>query len=208
MLQAPMEAWLTSLRRLLAIDPGPSPLRVRQAQDMRGGVTEWQVRVLERAAALGRIRSARQTLDSLRTLVDSIPNMIVGDGIGDGVARAAAQVAEAEAGWAAGKFDRAVLAASMAQEVAEAAFFDETMLSQLYFPDDHKLAVYVPFFVPVLLPIVIAIIREVQTAFRARSDARRSALRCFLVLDHSFDFRSNCVCSVLLDAPERASQES
>jgi phosphatidylinositol glycan class S len=42
---------------------------------------------------------------------------------------------------------------AQATTASEEAFFHPTMLSMLYFPDDHKMAVYIPYFVPVLLPV-------------------------------------------------------
>ena len=42
-----------------------------------------------------------------------------------------------------------------AETASEEAFFHPTMLSMLYFPEDHKMAVYIPYFVPVLLPVSI-----------------------------------------------------
>mmetsp|Transcript_5355 Transcript_5355/g.12528 ORF Transcript_5355/g.12528 Transcript_5355/m.12528 type:complete len:92 (+) Transcript_5355:692-967(+) len=40
---------------------------------------------------------------------------------------------------------------------------------QLYFPDDHKFAIYVPYFVPVLLPIFMGLVREVLTSVKFSS---------------------------------------
>lgn len=37
---------------------------------------------------------------------------------------------------------------------AEEAFFDDSLVSLLYFPSEHKYAVYMPFFVPFLVPIM------------------------------------------------------
>ena len=36
------------------------------------------------------------------------------------------------------------------------------MLALLYFPSDHKLAVYLPLFLPVLLPLTLAAMREAR----------------------------------------------
>ena len=51
---------------------------------------------------------------------------------------------------------------------ASKAFFHPSMLGLLYFPDEHKLAVYTPFFGPIALPIVAATVREV-VAWRKRT---------------------------------------
>ena len=40
---------------------------------------------------------------------------------------------------------------------SEAAFFDPSLLALLYYPDDQKYAIYVPYFLPVGLPILISL---------------------------------------------------
>ena len=47
-------------------------------------------------------------------------------------------------------------------------FFDKGILSLLYFPDDHKMAVYIPYFVPVLLPLLVGVLREGKVRVCAR----------------------------------------
>lgn len=36
------------------------------------------------------------------------------------------------------------------------------MVSMLYFPDEHKYAIYTPLFGPLALPLVMALLRELQ----------------------------------------------
>ena len=55
---------------------------------------------------------------------------------------------------------------SLALEYAEKAFFDDKMVSMLYFPDEHKYAIYTPLFGPLALPLVMALLREVQGMFK------------------------------------------
>jgi phosphatidylinositol glycan class S len=43
---------------------------------------------------------------------------------------------------------------------AEKAFFDPNMVSMLYFPAEHLLAIYMPFFVPIAVPMVTALYKE------------------------------------------------
>jgi hypothetical protein len=50
----------------------------------------------------------------------------------------------------------------LALEYAEKAFFDDKMVSMLYFPDEHKYAIYTPLFGPLALPLVMALLRELQ----------------------------------------------
>lgn len=52
--------------------------------------------------------------------------------------------------------------AALAQSLASQAYFDPSMLALLYFPDEHKYAVYTPLFGPVAVPLLVALLREVR----------------------------------------------
>lgn len=70
-----------------------------------------------------------------------------------------------------GKWADAVHFASVAYEDSERAFFDKSMVGQVYFPDEHKVAVYTPLLGPIALPLVMALVREVKqliSALRSR----------------------------------------
>lgn len=58
---------------------------------------------------------------------------------------------------------------------AEQAFFDEKMVSLLYFPDEHKYGVYMPLFGPLLLPLVMAGLREFQVFRTARKMMKKKS---------------------------------
>ena len=50
---------------------------------------------------------------------------------------------------------------------SEKAFFDKSMVGQVYFPDEHKVAVYLPLLGPIGVPLVIGLLRELKK-FKAR----------------------------------------
>jgi phosphatidylinositol glycan class S len=52
---------------------------------------------------------------------------------------------------------------------SERAFFDPTIVSMLYFPDEHKYAVYLPFFGPLVLPLILSIVRLVKSRKKIQS---------------------------------------
>lgn len=87
------------------------------------------------------------------------------------VSQAVSHLLAAEQAWSRGDFAASAVEAALADTTAEASFFHEKMLSRLYFPDDHKLAVYIPFFVPVLVPMLVALIREGKSM---RDEARQA----------------------------------
>lgn len=53
---------------------------------------------------------------------------------------------------------------------AEKAFFNPAMLAMLYFPEDHKFAIYVPLFLPVGYPIIYGILKELSRYRRKRKE--------------------------------------
>ncbi|POV94758.1 hypothetical protein PSHT_16044 [Puccinia striiformis] len=58
--------------------------------------------------------------------------------------------------WKASKY------ADQSKILSSTAFFSPTMLSLLYFPDEHKYAIYTPLFGPVLVPLIIALVKEIK----------------------------------------------
>jgi hypothetical protein len=63
-------------------------------------------------------------------------------------------------------FNVALQHSSLALEYAEKAFFDDKMVSMLYFPDEHKYAIYTPLFGPLALPLLMALLKELQGVFK------------------------------------------
>lgn len=61
-----------------------------------------------------------------------------------------------------GDIESALRHARQAVKEAEEAFFDDKMVSLLYFPDEHKYGVYMPLFGPLLLPLVMAGMKELK----------------------------------------------
>ena len=48
-------------------------------------------------------------------------------------------------------------ASQNALQLAEDAFFDKSLLALLYFPEDQKYAIYIPFFLPVGIPVLLSL---------------------------------------------------
>jgi phosphatidylinositol glycan class S len=51
---------------------------------------------------------------------------------------------------------------SRAAALASRAFFNRDMIKELYFPQEHKMAVYTPFFGPVAVPLLVGIVRLIK----------------------------------------------
>lgn len=63
-------------------------------------------------------------------------------------------------------------AARTAMKEAEKAFFDKRMVGQVYFPDEHRVAVLLPLLGPVGVPLVMAVGKEVKAFVAARKAAK------------------------------------
>ena len=55
--------------------------------------------------------------------------------------------------------------------LASRAFFNPGMFALLYFPAEHKYAVYTPLFASIAAPLVAAIVREIVAWKKARQAA-------------------------------------
>ncbi|KAK4136293.1 hypothetical protein BT67DRAFT_418470 [Trichocladium antarcticum] len=128
-----------------------------------------------RLSTLGRIRSAdlllraSSTLGSLARLALALPSISIPSSVADGVSTTMLHLRRAceTLGGAEG-----LAHARVAEAEAERAFFEKSMVGQLYFPDEHKIAVYLPLLGPVAVPLVMGLINELR-AWRRRRRERR-----------------------------------
>ncbi|CAN8100970.1 unnamed protein product [Discula destructiva] len=128
-----------------------------------------------RLSTLSRIRSAdlllraSSTLGSLARLSLALPSISIPQSVADGVSTTMAHLRLAceSLGTPDG-----LTHAQIAEAAAERAFFEKSMVGQLYFPDEHKIAVYLPLLGPVGVPLVMGLLNELS-AWRKRR--KRSA---------------------------------
>jgi phosphatidylinositol glycan class S len=59
----------------------------------------------------------------------------------------------------------ALMHAREAYADSEKAFFEKSMVGQVYFPDEHKVAVYLPLLGPIGVPLVVGLVRELKQIF-------------------------------------------
>jgi phosphatidylinositol glycan class S len=65
------------------------------------------------------------------------------------------------------RWDSALAEATTAYRDSEKAFFDKSMVGQVYFPDEHKVAVYLPLLGPIGVPLIVGLVKEIKR-FAAR----------------------------------------
>lgn len=115
-----------------------------------------------RARTLENVVNAISTLKSLAQLVDEIPNMVVQDHINIKVRESLDSLALVSQVLRQEDYIKALQYSIHAIELAEKAFFDPTMVSMLYFPDEHKYAIYMPLFVPISVPLIMALLKQLK----------------------------------------------
>ncbi|KAK4241181.1 phosphatidylinositol-glycan biosynthesis class S protein [Achaetomium macrosporum] len=127
-----------------------------------------------RLSTLSRIRSAdlllraSSTLGSLARLALALPSISIPSSVADGVSKTIRHLrmaCETLGG------PEGLAHARIAEAEAERAFFEKSMVGQLYFPDEHKIAVYLPLLGPVAVPLVMGLVNELKAWRKRRLEA-------------------------------------
>jgi GPI-anchor transamidase subunit S len=141
-------AMLTFSNQLLALlgapESGSLPLRLM---------------TLVRVRSAGLLLKASGTLGSLARLTLALPSISIPQTVAEGVRTTIEHLESACAGLGG---SRGLENSRIAEEAAEKAFFEKSMVGQVYFPDEHKVAVYLPLLGPVAVPLTMAVIKEVK----------------------------------------------
>jgi len=158
------------LLRLLGVSELPPEL---QSSEPSRPLTDFQLETLYRQRTFENAGSTRETLQSIVKLVDQIPNMPVGQDVRNDVLEALSALEVLYAGvWSVPAL--ALQHSSRALTLASRAFFNPGMLALLYFPAEHKYAVYTPLFAPVAIPLLVTLLREISAWRKARKRGNAS----------------------------------
>lgn len=95
--------------------------------------------------------------------------------LADGELRKREVTVKRDANVAAGGAGSGLWHAREAAREAERAFFEKSMVGQLYFPDEHKVAVYLPLLGPIAVPLVMGLLNEFKGWRRRRRAAVAAA---------------------------------
>lgn len=122
---------------------------------------------LVRVRSAGLLLKASGTMGSLARLTLELKSISIPRSVAGGVETTLAHLRKACDGLG-GK--EGLENARIAEEAAEKAFFEKSMVGQVYFPDEHKVAVYLPLLGPVGVPLVMGVLKELK-AWRKRRRA-------------------------------------
>lgn len=125
-----------------------------------------RISTLERVRIASLIFSASSTLGALAQVYTKLPSIPVPDNVAHSVQYSISHLKQACEFLEDGRFSRALEHARAAEVEAEKAFFERSMVGQVYFPDEHKVAVYLPLLGPVAVPLVMAALKELKTMLK------------------------------------------
>ena len=148
-LEHAMHTFSSQLQALLGLPSAPKSLPLRIA-------------TLTRYHSLSLIHSSSRTLGALAQLTQTLPSIAIPDGVARLVSATLTHLSLACDALREGKFHTALENARVAENAAEKAFFDRSMVGQVYFPDEHKVAVYLPLLGPMAVPLVMAALKEIR----------------------------------------------
>ncbi|KAJ2780113.1 GPI transamidase component, partial [Coemansia interrupta] len=170
-MQGYMGAFISQLRELIGIRrytplderPVGTIQKIRVHQATLTGISTWEQDALLRQWLVSTRLTAISTLQSLSRLVESMQNMVVMDEIKTKVDGAIQELTSIQSTLSSSTDHlTACKHATRASVLAESAFFDPSMVSLLYFPDQHKYAIYLPFFLPAAMPLITALKRVIK----------------------------------------------
>ncbi|KAI0696818.1 phosphatidylinositol-glycan biosynthesis class S protein-domain-containing protein [Cytidiella melzeri] len=156
-----------TFRRQLMSLVGVPPLPPNVDYDLSLPFTDWQLDALVRLRTRQNVDNSKETLKSIVALVNQIENMPVGQDV-KGDVQGALNALDMVFAEGLSSLTSALSHSSDALARASRAFFNPGMLALLYFPAEHKYAVYTPLFASVAAPLVATLMREIAAWRRAR----------------------------------------
>merc|ERR1719495_2053504 len=105
---------------------------------------------------------SKLTMQSLSHLLTQISNIVINEEVSEQVYLAVAYYLTALEHMKKGQIEEAFTRSQTSFISSEKAFFDDTLLALLYFPEDQKYAIYIPLFLPILFSFVTVLIPVVK----------------------------------------------
>jgi len=121
-----------------------------------------QLRTMTRIRAASLLLSASSTMGSLAKLTVALPSIAIPETVSSAVDTTLSHLRYTCNALKEGRFEEALENARTAEAEAERGFFEKSMVGQVYFPDEHKVAVYLPLLGPVGVPLVMSALKEAK----------------------------------------------
>ena len=121
-----------------------------------------QLKTLTRVQAASLLQSASSTMGSLARLTVALPSIAIPETVSGAVEKTLFRLRRTCDSLRNGEFESALDNARIAEAEAEKGFFEKSMVGQVYFPDEHKVAVYLPLLGPVAVPLIMSVLKELR----------------------------------------------
>ncbi|KAK5822192.1 phosphatidylinositol-glycan biosynthesis class S protein, partial [Linnemannia elongata] len=177
-LEPVMRVFLTQLRDLMGVTDLSTTTQPSSSfpivfhKSLNEAPTTWELDNLLRRRSAENLVDSLATISSLARLVRKTPNMVVLDHIQKDVTEALRDIGRSCEHLSRQEYVEALAASRDGLVKSETAFFDPTMVSMLYFPDEHKYAIYMPLFVPISVPLLMSLLREVKRLKEKKKQAQ------------------------------------
>ncbi|KAF2022306.1 hypothetical protein BU24DRAFT_337714 [Aaosphaeria arxii CBS 175.79] len=148
-----MHAFSNQLLSLLGLPQTPESLPLKLS-------------TLKRVRLASLFFSASSTMGALARLTNALPSIPIPDAVAQSIDSTTKHLQEACNHLHEGRFQGALEHARIAEAEAEKAFFERSMVGQVYFPDEHKVAVYLPLLGPVAVPLLMAGLKEIKSLLK------------------------------------------
>lgn len=158
-LRNPLSTFSHQLLTLLGTPSSPASLPLR-------------LQALVRIDTASLLLSASSTMGSLARLTHSLASIPIPLSVANSVSTTLSHLSATCELLREGRFKQALASARVAENEAERSFFEKSMVGQAYFPDEHKVAVYLPLLGPIGVPLVMGLIREGRRIILAMRERR------------------------------------
>ncbi|KAL8773163.1 MAG: hypothetical protein Q9209_001839 [Squamulea sp. 1 TL-2023] len=133
-----------------------------------------QLQTLTRVRAASLFQSASSTMGSLARLTVALPAIAIPETVSTAVEVTLDHLEATCNALKEGRFNAALDHAKTAEVAAERGFFEKSMVGQVYFPDEHKVAVYLPLLGPVGVPLIMSALKELKRIWTTHYTSRSS----------------------------------
>lgn len=153
-LDQPFATFATQLLSLLGISqPDKAP---------RGMPLRHRLEAYRRLSALNLYLRACSNLGSLSRLAQHLGQIPIPKNVAQLVDSAVNNLSECSKAFLESRWAAALVSAKSSFLDSDKAFFDRSMVGQVYFPDEHKVAVYLPLLGPIGGPLLVGLLRELK----------------------------------------------
>ncbi|KAJ1678492.1 GPI transamidase component, partial [Spiromyces aspiralis] len=164
-----MQTFIAQLRLLLGVrEVGSASDTLVFDRVTPSGISTLELDNLIRYRLTQNVNQAASTLVSLNKMVASLQSMVVQNHIRDLANLALERLDAVSEHLERGQLVEAFSSSVEASSLAERAFFDPNMVGMLYFPDEHKYAIYFPFLIPAAVPVISVVLHRLKEWKQAR----------------------------------------